>query len=394
MPVQAKRMSKIPPYLFAKLDEQKSQAIKAGIDVLDFGIGDPDMPTPASIINAMKIALEDTNNHNYPPYAGIVNFKKEVSNYYKRRFNVDLKPESEVMALIGSKEGLFNIVFSYIDECDYTLVPDPAYPVYKNATILAGGIPYKMPLLEKNNFLPDLSLIPSDIAKKSKLMFLNYPNNPTSAIGDINFFKEAVDFAREYDILICHDAAYTEVTFDGYKAPSFLSIPSAKEVAVEFNSLSKPFNMTGWRIGMMVGNKDAIKTLSNYKANIDSSVFKAIQKAAIAAFNLPDAHFSNLNNIYQKRREIMGKTLKDLGFDIVNTKATFYLWVKIPPHYSSLEFISLLLEKTGVMASPGVGYGEYGEGYIRFSLTTGQKCFDEFDIRLKEKWNIENKKFI
>ena len=393
MPKPAGRMNKIPPYLFASLDKQKQQAIKSGIDVLDFGIGDPNFPTPKEVIKALNIAIEDVSTHNYPPYSGLTEFKTAVSDYYKKRFNVDLEAESEVLALIGSKEGLANMTFAYIEEGDYSLVPDPAYPVYKNATILAGGTPYIMPLLEKNDYLPDLSAIPSDVATKAKLMFLNYPNNPTSAIGDMKFFKHVVDFAHEFDILVCHDAAYTEITFDGYKAPSFLEIPHAKHVAVEFNSLSKPFNMTGWRIGMVVGNKDAVQTLASFKNNIDSSVFKAIQRAAISALNLPDSHLTELNKIYKQRRETLTSALTDLGFTVTPTKGTFYLWVKIPDKYKSIDFISLLLQNMGIMASPGNGYGEYGEGYIRFSLTASEKAINEFPIRMREKWDKEKQSF-
>jgi LL-diaminopimelate aminotransferase len=369
----AKRMELIPPYLFAELDKKKAEAISRGVDVINLGIGDPDMPTPEHIVKAMHKSVDNPETHNYPPYEGTKNFREAVAKYYASRFNVELNPETEVLSLIGSKEGLAHIHLAYVDPGDYNLVPDPAYPVYKVTTNFAGGIPYIMPLLEENNFLPDLDKIPVDIADKAKLMFLNYPNNPTGAVATLEFFEKAVHFAKKHDVLICHDLAYSEMAYDNYKAPSFLEIPGSKDVCIEFNSLSKTYNMTGWRIGMAVGNAQAVGALGRLKNNIDSGVFKAVQYAGIEALLGPQDHVTQMNAIYKSRRDIITQGLNKLGWDLSPVKATFYIWVPVPKGYNSTEFSALLLEKAGIIVPPGVGYGDYGDGYFRIALTAPEE---------------------
>jgi LL-diaminopimelate aminotransferase len=380
----AKRMELIPPYLFAELDKKKANAIAKGIDVINMGIGDPDMPTPDHIIESMRKFVGDPETHNYPPYEGTKNFREAVAKFYQTRFNVELDPEKEVLSLIGSKEGLAHIHLAYVDPGDYNLVPDPAYPVYKVTTHFAGGIPYIMPLIEENDYLPDLDKIPSDIADKSKLMFLNYPNNPTGAIATLEFFEKAVHFAKKHDILICHDLAYSEMAYDGYKAPSFLEVKGAKDVCIEFNSLSKTYNMTGWRLGMAVGNAEAVQALGRLKNNIDSGVFKAVQYAGIDALLGSQDNVDKMNKIYEKRRDLMTEGLKKLGWNIKPIKATFYMWVPVPQGYSSTEFSTLLLEKAGIIVPPGIGYGEYGDKYFRIALTASEERIKEAIKRMEE----------
>lgn len=380
----AKRMDLIPPYLFAELDRKKAEAVEKGVDVINMGIGDPDMPTPDHIIKAMQKFTADPETHNYPPYEGTKNFKEAVAKFYKSRFNVDLDPDKEVLALIGSKEGLAHIHLAYVDPGDYNLVPDPAYPVYKVATNFAGGIPYIMPLLEENNYLPDLNKIPTDIADKSKLMFLNYPNNPTGAVATLEFFEEVVHFAKKHEILVCHDLAYSEMAYDNYKAPSFLEVKGGKDVCIEFNSLSKTYNMTGWRIGMAVGNADAVQALGRLKNNIDSGVFKAVQYAAIEALLGSQENVQKMNDIYEKRRDIMHAGLTELGWNIPKVKATFYMWIPVPQGYSSTEFSSIMLEKAGIIVPPGIGYGDYGDKYFRIALTASEERIKEAIKRMKE----------
>ncbi|MBA3063106.1 MAG: aminotransferase class I/II-fold pyridoxal phosphate-dependent enzyme, partial [Atribacteria sp.] len=283
----AQRIQTIPPYLFAEIDKKKEEAIKRGIDIINLGIGDPDQPTPNNIIEKLRESVKDPNTHNYPPYQGTAEFRQAIASWYKNRFGVNLDPEQEVMALIGSKEGIAHIFLAFIDPGDFSLIPDPGYPVYKTGTLFANGFPYIMPLLEENDFLPDLEEIDEEIAQRAKLMFINYPNNPTAAVANKDFFEKVVKFAKKYDILVCHDFAYSEMTFDDYKANSFLEVDGAKEVGIEFHSLSKTYNMTGWRLGFAVGNKEAISALSIIKTNIDSGVFKAIQQAGIEALTGP-----------------------------------------------------------------------------------------------------------
>ena len=380
----SERLEKIPPYLFAEIDRKIDEAKAKGIDIISLGIGDPDKPTLAPIVEEMHKAIDNPKNHDYPPYNGTVTFRKTASEWMKKRFGVDVDPDKEVLANIGSKEAIAHVFFAYVDKGDYTLVPDPGYPVYKNATIFAGGTPYSMPLLEENGFLPDFDRIPEDIAKKSKIMFLNYPNNPTGAIADLDFFKKAVDFCKKYDILLCHDMAYCEMTYDGYVAPSILEVEGAKDVAIEFYSHSKSYNMTGWRVGFVAGNADAIKALGTIKNNIDSGTFKAIQDAAVAGFNVDKKYIEELNKMYQERRDAMEEGLKELGWNIKPSKATFYLWLPVPKGMTSEEFVTVMLEKAHVVVPPGNGYGRYGEGYFRIALTKDVPTIKECIRRMKE----------
>lgn len=320
---QSQRLDKIPPYLFAEIDRKINEAKAKGHDIISLGVGDPDTPTIPSVVQAMHKAIDKPSNHDYPPYNGTPDFRKASCNWMKKRFGVELNPDTEMLANIGSKEAIAHVFFAFVDEGDYTLVPDPGYPVYKNATIFAGGTPYSMPLTADNKFLPDFDKIPEEVAKKSKLMFINYPNNPTTAVADKAFFKKAVDFCKKYDILLCSDMAYSEMTYEGYKAPSVLEVEGAMDCAIEFYSHSKSYNMTGWRVGFVCGNAEAVKALGTIKNNIDSGTFKAIQDAAVEAYNAPEEQIENLNNMYQQRKEVMEEGLRDLGWKVEPSKATF-----------------------------------------------------------------------
>lgn len=380
----SERLEQIPPYLFAEIDRKIAEAKAKGIDIISLGIGDPDSPTLQPIVDEMHKAIDNPKNHDYPPYNGTEQFRKGACDWIKRRFGVELNPDTEMLANIGSKEAIAHIFFAYVDKGDYTLVPDPGYPVYHNATIFAGGTPYEMPLLEENGYLPDFDKIPEDIAKKSKLMFLNYPNNPTSATADLDFWKKAVDFCKKYDILLCSDMAYSEMTFDGYKAPSVLQVDGAKDVAIEFYSHSKSYNMTGWRVGFVCGNADAVKALGTIKNNIDSGTFKAIQQAATTAFTVDEKYITDLNNMYQERRDAAEEGFKELGWDIKPSKATFYLWLPVPKGMTSEEFVTVMLEKAHVVVPPGNGYGKYGEGYFRVALTKDVETIKKCIQRMKD----------
>ena len=380
----SERLEKIPPYLFAEIDRKIEEARAKGIDIISLGIGDPDKPTLQPVVDEMHKAIDNPKNHDYPPYNGTEQFRTAARNWMKKRFDVELNADTEILANIGSKEAIAHVFFAYVDKGDYTLVPDPGYPVYKNATIFAGGTPYAMPLLEENGFLPDLDKIPEDIARKAKLMFINYPNNPTGATADLEFYKKAVAFCKKYDILLCSDMAYSEMTYDGYKAPSVLQVEGAKDVTLEFYSHSKSYNMTGWRVGFVAGNADAIKALGTIKNNIDSGTFKAIQQAASAAFSVEQSYIDKLNGMYQERRDVMVKGLQELGWDIKPTKATFYIWIPTPNGMSSEEFATLMLEKANVVVPPGIGYGKCGEGYIRIALTKDVETLKKALQRMKD----------
>lgn len=380
----SERLEKIPPYLFAEIDRKIAEAKAKGVDIISLGIGDPDTPTLAPIVEEMHRAIDNPKNHDYPPYNGTEGFRNATAKWMKRRFGVDLNADTEILANIGSKEAIAHVFFAFVDKGDYTLVPDPGYPVYQNATIFAGGTPYSMPLLEENGYLPDFDKIPEDIAKKSKLMFLNYPNNPTGAVADLEFFKKAVDFCKKYDILLCHDQAYCEMTYDGYVAPSVLEVEGAKDVAIEFFSHSKSYNMTGWRVGWVCGNKDAIKALGTIKNNIDSGTFKAIQDAAAAAFDVDKSYIEKLNNMYKERRDVMENGLRELGWDVKTSKATFYLWLPVSKGMTSEQFVTEMLEKAGVVVPPGNGYGQYGEGYFRIALTKDVDTIKKALQRMKD----------
>jgi len=380
----ASRIAELPPYLFAEIDAQKNEMIKKGVDVIDLGVGDPDIPTPDFIIEALKVGAEDPENHRYPSYQGMRSFRVAVSDWYKERFNVDLDPDTEVVALIGSKEGIAHTPLAFIDPGDVGLYADPGYPVYPTSISFAGGEPYAVPILKENNYLPDLNAIPEDIRKRAQLIFLNYPNNPTTAVAEEGFFKDVVDFASKNNILICHDAAYTEIVYDGYNPLSFLQTEGAKDVGVEFHSLSKTFNMTGWRIGFAVGNKKAIAGIGKIKTNIDSGAFQAIQYAGIVALQNYKLGLDDRRKIFQERRDIFCKGLDEAGLKYDLPKATFYVWFEVPKGLTSKEFSSKLLNESGIVVTPGNGFGGYGEGYARVSTTFSTERIIQAVERLKE----------
>ena len=365
----AKRIDRLPRYLFVEINEKIAEKRAEGVDVINFAIGDPDLPTPSHIIEYMCEAAHDPANHCYPETAGLPQLREAIAGWYQRRFSVALDPNREVLPLIGSKEGIGHIAFVFIEPGDIALVPDPGYPVYARGTLLAGGEPYFMTLRAENDFLPDFENIPKDIARRAKLMWLNYPNNPTGATAELDFFEKAVYFARQHSLAICHDAAYTEVAFDGYKPPSFMQAAGAKEVGVEFHSLSKTYHMTGWRIGMVVGNAEMINALFRVKSNLDSGIPQAIQHAAIKALNSSQEHILEYNAILQRRRDKLIQVINQIGLRARVPKATFYIWASVPQGYTSTDFADKLLNEAGVAVTPGIGYGNEGEGYIRFSLT-------------------------
>jgi LL-diaminopimelate aminotransferase len=365
----SRRIESLPPYLFAQISRKIAEKKAKGEDIVNFGIGDPDIPTPPPIIDRLCKAAKDPANHRYPESEGLPELRQAIAVWYKKRFDVDLDPDKEVLPLIGSKEGIFHIAFCFIDYRDVALVPDPSYPVYPMSTIMASGFPYYLPLTEENNFLPNLDAVPAYILKNAKLLWLNYPNNPTGAVADLDFFNRAVAFARRNNLAICHDGPYSEVTFDGYKPDSFMQAEGAKEIGVEFHSLSKTYNMTGWRIGMVVGNAVMIDALKRLKSNIDSGIPQAIQYAAIEALSGPQDCIQEHNAIYQRRRDLVIEVLNNIGLKAQTPKAGLYIWAKVPKGYSSVEFATDLLERVGVVVTPGTGYGKNGEGYIRLSLT-------------------------
>lgn len=374
---QARRLDNAPPYLFVEIEANIKKAQEKGIDVINLGIGDPDLPTPDFVVDKMIEAVRDPKYHAYPEYSGSLEYREAVAKYYKRRFGVTLDPETEVVALLGSKEGIAHIFFALVNDCDFTLVPDPQYPVYKLATALTGGVPYPMPLLKENGYLPDLSIIPKEVARRSKILFVNYPNNPTGTVADLDFYQKIVDYGIENDIVVCNDNAYSEFTYDGTVAPSLLQAEGAMKTAVEFHSLSKSYNMTGWRIGYAVGNSEIISKLKKMKENIDSGVFTAIQIAGIEALEKGDDFIKKMREVYRSRRDLAMQELKRLGLEFDVPKGAFYIWVKVPEGYTSNEFTAVLLEKAGVVVAPGSGYGCSGEGYIRISLTINENRLKE-----------------
>jgi LL-diaminopimelate aminotransferase len=363
----AKRVEALPPYLFAELDKKLSAKRAEGVDVISLGVGDPDLPTPAHIVDAMREAVADPKTHQYPSYYGAPEFRRAVAGWYARRFGVELDPETEIMALIGSKEGIGHIAFAYVDPGDEALIPDPGYPVYGVSTRLAGGEPVSLPMTEESGFLPDLDA--ARVGERTKTIWLNFPSNPTAAVAELDTFERAVAFAREHDLLLLHDAAYTEITFDGFVAPSALQVPGARDVTLEFGSASKFYNMTGWRIGWAAGSAEAIRALGVVKTNLDSGQFTAVQRAAIAALEGPEAHLDELRATYQRRRDLVVGTLNDLGWSLKPPLGSCYVWVPTPDGETSTAFADRLLDETGVFVAPGNGYGERGEGFVRFSLT-------------------------
>lgn len=367
----ADRIKYLPPYLFAAIDKAKQDALAKGVDVIDLSVGDPDLPTPSHIVEAMREAVKNPENHQYPSYAGKLSFRKAVADWYSRTFGVRLDPEKEVLALIGSKEGIAHAPLAFINPGDLALVPDPAYPVYKTAVSFAGGTPVVMPLVKDNGFLPDLEAIDTGIAAKAKIMFLNYPNNPTAASASRAFLQELVDFAHEHDLIVMHDNPYSEVCYSGQRSMSILEIEGAMDVAVEFHSLSKTYNMTGWRVGAVVGNSEVVAGIGKIKSNVDSGNFGAVQDAGITALKSPRKVVEDICRVYQHRIELLYNCLSGIGFELEKPRATLYLWAWVGG--DSVAFCQRLLEETGIVATPGVGFGQYGEGYIRFSITQPTK---------------------
>ncbi|MEW6059744.1 MAG: LL-diaminopimelate aminotransferase [Actinomycetota bacterium] len=378
----AKRIESLPPYLFAELDKKLAAKRAQGVDVISLGIGDPDTPTPEHIVEALREAALDPATHRYPSYYGTLEFRAAVADWYRGRFGVELDPHSEVMALIGSKEGVAHLAFAFVDPGDETLVPDPGYPVYAIGTRLAGGTPVYMPLVAEHDFLPEFD--PGLVSERTRLLWLNFPGNPTGAVASPALFERAVAFAQEHDLLLAHDAAYSEITFDGYVAPSVLQVPGAKDVAVEFNSLSKFSNMTGWRIGFCVGNAEAIRGLGVVKTNIDSGLFEAIQRAGVTALTGPQHHIEELCLLYQRRRDVIVSALNGLGWQLKAPLGSIYVWVPTPAGKTSVEFADQLLDEAGVFVAPGIGYGPHGEGYVRFSLTVADDLLAEAMDRIAQ----------
>jgi LL-diaminopimelate aminotransferase len=365
----ARRIEALKPYLFVEINKKIAEKRAKGEEVINFAIGDPDIPTPPHIIKKLCEAAQDPVNHRYPESAGLPELHVAIADWYKKRFDVTLDPDTEVLPLIGSKEGIGHIAFCFIDNNDIALVPDPAYPVYAVGTQLAGGRPYYLPLKAENGFLPDLKSVKDFILKSTKVLWLNYPNNPTGAVAGLEFFQQVVEFAQKHNILVCHDGPYSEVAYDDYVPVSFMQAAGAKEVGIEFHSLSKTYNMTGWRIGMAVGNADAIKALRTLKSNLDSGIPQAIQYMAIEALNGPQDTVAEHNAIYQRRRDLIVEVLNKIGLQVTPPKASLYIWAKVPDGYNSVDFTADLLDQVGVAVTPGVGYGPSGEGYVRLSLT-------------------------
>jgi LL-diaminopimelate aminotransferase len=380
----ADRIEGLPPYLFAAIDQMKQEAARQGKDIINLGVGDPDLPTPAPIIRKLQQAAEDPKNHQYPSYEGLPVFRQAVAQWYQRRFGVSLNPENEVLALIGSKEGIGHFPLAFINPGETTLIPDPGYPVYHAGTLFAGGKSHFLPLLKENRFLPDLERIPKTVLESSKILFINYPNNPTGATATTDFFKEVVSFAERHNIIVCHDAAYSEIYFDGKKPPSFLEVPGAKEVGIEFHSLSKTFNMTGWRIGFAVGNREILAALGKVKSNLDSGVFQAVQEAAVYALSLEESAVDQIRKTYQERRDGFITGLRGLGFDVPPPQASFYVWIPVPSGIGSADFSALLLSKTAIVSTPGSGFGVSGEGYVRMALTVRKERLAEAIDRIEK----------
>jgi LL-diaminopimelate aminotransferase len=388
----SRQLKKLPPYLFLEIDRIKRRAKAKGRDIIDFGVGDPDQPTPTHIIKALNKAAYVPANHRYALDQGMPALRQAIASWYKRHFGILLNPETEILPVIGSKEGIAHLPLTILNPGDYSLIPDPCYPPYRGGTILAGGRVYPLPLEESNDFLPEFKKIPASILKRARLLYINYPNNPTAAVVKKKFYQEVVRFAQQNNIIVISDLAYSEICFDGFKAPSFLEIRGARKVGIEFHSLSKTYNMTGWRIGWACGNKNLVCALSKVKSNIDSGIFGAIQIAGIAALRGSQNHISRICRIYQDRRDILVEGLSSLGWRITKPKATFYLWAKIPDRYlgtakkhDSILFARRLLRKTGIVVTPGIGFGKYGEGYVRFALTVDKYKIKQALSRLA-KW--------
>ena len=390
------KIKNLPPYLFKAIDVLKKRAFEKKLDVIDLGMGNPDLPTPEHIVGRLcDTVLHHPRTHRYPQAKGMPKFRKAVANWYKKRFDVPLDPESEVMALIGSKEGIAHMYMAWLNPEDVALIPSPCYPVHYNGVILAGAQVHTMPLLRENNFLPDLGAIPDKVLKRAKLLVLNYPNNPTTAVvEDFSFYKDVIAFAKKHGLIVVHDAAYSEITFDGYRAPSFLQFPGAGEVGVEFHSFSKTYNMAGWRVGWACGNSEYLGALEKFKSYLDYGVPTFLQLAGTVALESPQECIAEAVKEYARRRDYFTKGLQKLGWDFVMPKATMYVWAKIPEQFASLgslPFAELLIDKTGIACAPGIGFGNYGEGYVRFALVTHYNRFHDALLRLK-KFHQEGKR--
>ncbi len=379
----AERIRNLPPYLFAEIDRLKSEQIRKGVDLIDLGIGDPDQPTPAPIVAALQKAGADPANHTYPSYAGLLRFRQAAAGWMKKRFGLTLDPETEVVSLIGSKEGISNLPLAFVNPGDVVLVPSPGYPPYNTGTLFAGGESYLLPLQRENGFLPDLDSIPETVLKRAKILHINYPNNPTGALAGKDFFKKVVTFAKKNNLIVASDAAYCEqYENEENPPPSFLEVDGAMEVGIEFHSLSKTYNMTGWRIGFACGNRDLVAGLGKIKTNIDSGVFQAVQWAGVAALEGDQTCVKSMRDLYRRRRKVLVEGLQKIGWDVACSEAAFYVWVEVPKKYDSKKFAVKVLEETGVVITPGVGFGTGGEGYVRFALTRDEKRIQEAVSRL------------
>jgi LL-diaminopimelate aminotransferase len=378
----ARRIEQLPPYLFAEISRKIAAKRAEGADIVTFAIGDPDLPTPPHVIDALVEAVRDPANHRYPESEGLPELRRAVAEWYERRFGLSFDPDTEVLPVIGSKEGIGHVPLCFIDPGDVALVPDPGYPVYSIGTMFAGGRCHYLPLLEENDFLPNFNAVPREVADAAKLLWLNYPNNPTAAVAGLDFFQEAVAFAREHDIAVCHDGPYSEVAFDGYRPVSFLQADRAREVGIEFHSFSKTYNMTGWRIGMAVGNARMIDALRRVKSNLDSGIPQAIQRMAIAALEGPQDCIEEHNAVYQRRRDRLVEALRSMGLRVRTPQASLYVWARVPPGFTSASFAERLLDDLSIVVTPGTGYGACGEGYVRLSLTLPDARLEEALSRL------------
>ncbi len=379
----AQRLARIPPYLFAEIDRKVQEKRRAGVDVISLGIGDPDLPTPARIVSVLQEAAADPSNHRYPSYFGLGELREAIAGWYRHRFGVTLDPATEILPTLGSKDGISHVPLALVDPGDVVLAPDPGYTVYVTGAVMAGADPYVMPLTAENHWLPDLDAIPPDVAERARMMWLNYPNNPTAAVAERDFLVRAVEFCQRHRIVLCHDAPYSEIAFDGYRPLSLLEIPGAKEVGLEFHSLSKTYNMTGWRIGWVCGRADLVALIGQLKTNIDSGIFQAVQWAGIEALNGGEEETKAACEIYARRHRRVADTLNALGWSIKPPRATFYVWAPVPKGYDSIGFAGHVLDQVGVNITPGVGFGAHGEGYFRLSVTAPDSRLDEAMTRLR-----------
>jgi LL-diaminopimelate aminotransferase len=380
----AKRLGKIPPYLFAEIDRKVQQKKRAGIDVISLGIGDPDLATPGRIVSVLQETAADPANHRYPSYFGLSELREAIARWYAERSGVELDPATEILPTLGSKDGISHVPLALVDPGDVVLAPDPGYTVYVTGAIMAGAEPHIMPLTAQNHWLPDLDAIPSEVAQRARLMWLNYPNNPTAATADRDFLVRAVEFCRRHDIILCHDAPYSEIAFDGYRPLTLFEIPGAKEVGLEFHSLSKTYNMTGWRIGWVCGRADLVNLIGQLKTNIDSGIFQAVQWAAIEALNGGEDETKAACAVYARRHRVVAETLNSRGWNIKPPRATFYVWAPVPKGYDSIGFATHVLDEVGVNITPGVGFGQHGEGYFRLSVTAADARLEEAMARMRK----------